>query len=86
MQRMGAILVFDNAAIIAELMATLGGEGYTIRNTLDSTLAPAISIAPPPALIVLDLALPTQTVAAVHDYARSYDPFHLPSRLVSRGF
>jgi DNA-binding response OmpR family regulator len=73
MQRMGAILVFDNDQSIADLLTDLlSDEGYAVRTTLDG--APARTSRPeqPPALIVLDLALPAPTVAAVRHYARSH--------------
>jgi two-component system OmpR family response regulator len=79
MPRMGAILVFDNDLSIAELIsAILSDEGYVVRMTLDCMPAWAARAVQPPALIVLDLALPTQTVAIVRDYARRHYPFEVP--------
>jgi hypothetical protein len=86
MPRRGAILVFDNAAIVVELMATLGDEAYAIRNTLDNALAPAVSIASPAAL---NRARP----CSVHPIGGCTTrlcaqllPFYMPNGLVSRGF
>jgi len=79
MQRMGAILVFDNDRSILEiLIEILSDEGYTVRTTLPSMPDRVASPMQPPALIVLDLALPTRTVAAVRDYARRHYPFKVP--------
>jgi two-component system OmpR family response regulator len=79
MQRTGAILVFDNDRSILELLIeSLSDEGYTVRTALDSPPAPSGRAEQPPALIVLDLALPAQTVAAVCAYARYHYPCEIP--------
>ena len=79
MQRMGAILVLDNDPNIAELItAILSDEGYVVRTTLPGVPGQVTSTMQPPALIVLDLALPSLTVAAVRDYARRHYPFKVP--------
>ena len=79
MQRIGAILVFDNDRTNRELLIeTLRDEGYTVRTTLDSPSTPTGRAEQPPALIVLDRALPAQTVATVRTYARHHYPFEIP--------
>ena len=79
MQRMGAILVFDNDRSILELLIEiLSDEGYTVRTTLPGMPDQVTSPMQPPALIVLDRALPSPTVAAVRDYARRHYPFKVP--------
>jgi DNA-binding response OmpR family regulator len=79
MQRMGTILVLDNDRSIAELIsAILSDEGYVVRTTLDSHPPWGARAGQPPALIVLDLALPARTVATVRDYARRRFPFEVP--------
>jgi DNA-binding response OmpR family regulator len=71
MQRMGAILVLDNDCTIVELIsAILSDEGYVVGTTLASNSPFAAILAEPPALILLDSALPTLTKAAVLEYAR----------------
>ena len=79
MWRTGAILVFDNDRSIRELLIEiLSDAGYTAQTTLDSPPYPTRRAEQPPALIVLDLALPDQTVTTVRAYARHRYPFEIP--------
>ncbi len=79
MQRTGAIFVFDNDRSIRELLIEiLSDAGYTVRTILDSPPFPTRRTEQPPALVVLDLALPARTVATVRAYARHHYPFEIP--------
>ena len=72
MPRLGAILVYDNDRSILDLLTDiLIDEGYAVRPILDDAPGRPARAAQRPALIVLDLALPERTVAAVRAYARS---------------
>jgi len=75
----GAILVFDNDRSILDLLTDiLIDEGYAVRAILDGAPGRTARAEQPPALIVLDLALPARTVAAVRAYARGYDLADVP--------
>jgi hypothetical protein len=65
MQRMGAIVVFDNECNIVDLMTEiLSDMGSTVRTAFESTSAPTAGANLAPAL--LDLALSARTIATTH--------------------